>query len=125
MEREEGKIALVLSFRFDSAHFLPFVPEGHKCRRLHGHTYHLRVGIGGEIDPSLGWIEDFAKIRKKVKEVLKKVDHTLLNAVPGLENPTVENISKWLYKEIKKVLPSLLYVEVEETPGAFCRYPYE
>ena len=111
-----------LDFRFDSAHFLPYVPDGHKCKKLHGHTYHLTTSIIDDVN-EYGWIMDFAHIRDCIQPILNRVDHCLLNAIPGLENPTVENISKYLYTNIKQVLPNLGYVTVHETPSSRCIYP--
>jgi 6-pyruvoyltetrahydropterin/6-carboxytetrahydropterin synthase len=100
-------------FIFDSAHFLPYVAEDHKCRRLHGHTYKVIIGIEGDVDAS-GWIMDFADISAGVQPILQGIDHTLLNAVDGLDNPTAENIALWIYNRIKKINPLLSSVSVQE-----------
>ncbi len=109
-------------FRFDSAHFLPNVPDEHKCKRMHGHTYWATFCIEGEIDEN-GWVVDFGDLTKIIEPVIKTIDHTLLNAVPGLENPTVENIAKFLYEKLSKKIPNLKHVLVKETPFSRCRYP--
>ncbi len=103
-------------FAFDSAHFLPLIPEGHKCRNIHGHTYRLRVYVKGEPDKHLGWIIDFKELKDLVTPIIDKLDHKLLNDVSGLENPTAENITAWLWEQIKPVLPSLSRIELKETP---------
>lgn len=103
-------------FSFDSAHFLPLVPEGHKCRNMHGHTYKLRVYIKGQPDPKLGWIMDFKELKDVIGRVIDQVDHKLLNDVPGLENPTAENITIWIWQQIKPLLPLLSKIELHETP---------
>ena len=82
-------------YKFDSAHRLPFVPEGHKCSRLHGHTYILEVFVEGEINDK-GWVIDFADIDSVVKPIIKQLDHFYLNEISGLENPTAENIAVWI-----------------------------
>ena len=93
------------SFTFDSAHFLPNVPPHHKCRNIHGHTYHLTVYFEGEVTTPEGWVLDFALIKNAVKPIVDQLDHTILNEVPGLENPTAENLARYLLEEI---CPTLL-----------------
>lgn len=109
-------------FVFDAAHFLPLVPLEHKCRRLHGHTYNVVIGVDGEVGPQ-GWIMDFADISAVIKPILKQIDHTLLNAVPGLENPTAENIAQWLYAKSKAEIPAVSYVTVQEGVASRVIYP--
>ena len=103
-------------FSFDSAHFLPNVPDGHKCKNMHGHTYRLRVFLEGTPDPELGWIMDFKDLKDKVNVVIDQLDHKLINEIRGLENPTAENITIWIWQEIKPLLPLLSRIELYETP---------
>lgn len=103
-------------FGFDSAHFLPAVPEGHKCKQMHGHTYHLRVYIKGRPDPETGWIMDFKILKDRVLPLIDLVDHRLLNEIPGLENPAAENITIWFWDKLKPLLPQLSRIELKETP---------
>jgi 6-pyruvoyltetrahydropterin/6-carboxytetrahydropterin synthase len=103
-------------FSFDSAHFLPNVPEGHKCKNMHGHTYRLRVFIEGNIDPHLGWIMDFKELKDCIGPVIELLDHNLINNIEGLENPTAENITVWIWNRIRPKLPLLSRVELYETP---------
>ncbi|MBI5371498.1 MAG: 6-carboxytetrahydropterin synthase QueD [Sphingobacteriales bacterium] len=103
-------------FGFDAAHFLPLVPEGHKCRQMHGHTYHLRVYIKGRPEPATGWIMDFKILKDLVLPLIDQVDHRLLNEIPGLENPTAENITIWFWDRLKPQLPGLSHIELKETP---------
>lgn len=112
-------------FSFDAAHFLPNVPDGHKCKELHGHTYQLTLFISGEFDTKEGWVMDFAIIKQKTKEVLANVDHKLLNDVEGLENPTCENVMAWLWKRIKAIIPLLVKIELYETPTSGAVYSGE
>lgn len=102
-------------FTFDSAHFLPMVPEGHKCKHMHGHTYHLKIYVEGTIN-EVGWIIDFGEIKKAWKPIEKIVDHKLLNDIEGLSNPTAENIVVWLWSQLKPCLPELSKLELKETP---------
>ena len=103
-------------FTFDSAHFLPFVPEGHKCKNMHGHTYHLTAYFEGPLDKEIGWVIDFADIKKVIKPIVAELDHKVLNDIPGLENPTCEIIAVWLWERIKADLPSLKEIRLDETP---------
>ena len=67
------------TFSFEAGHFLPNVPAGHKCGRMHGHSYELEVEISGRQDPTLGWLMDFSQIDVVVKDlVLRFLDHFVL-----------------------------------------------
>ena len=103
-------------FAFDSAHFLPNVPDGHKCKNMHGHTYRLRVCIQGEPDPHLGWLMDFKDLKDTVGHTIDQLDHKLINDIPGLQNPTAENITIWIWQQIQPKLPMLSKIELYETP---------
>ncbi len=107
---------LFKEFTFDSAHFLPNVPEGHKCKEMHGHTYRLRVWVEGPLHPQLGWVMDFADLKKVVKPVVESLDHKCLNKLPDLENPTCERIAVYIWDKVKPQLPLLVRVELHETP---------
>jgi len=87
-------------FHYDSAHLLPNVPDGHKCGRLHGHTYLLTVTVAGPVDPDTGWVCDFADIKQVVTPIIDLLDHCYLNDVPGLDNPTVEVQLQWLWDKL-------------------------
>jgi len=103
-------------FSFDSAHFLPAVPEGHKCGNMHGHTYMLTVFIEGHPNENSGWIIDYGDLKKSIQPIIEKLDHHLLNEIPGLKNPTSENLSIWLWNNIKPLVPGLKRIELKETP---------
>ena len=103
-------------FTFDSAHFLPNVPEGHKCKNMHGHTYRLKVFIEGDLDETYGWIMDFAELKQSVSAILDIVDHKVLNNIPGLHNPTCELLAEWLWHKIIPTVPTLKKIELNETP---------
>ncbi len=102
-------------FTFDSAHFLPHVPDGHPCKQIHGHTYRLLIYFEGDIDKDLGWVTDFGEVKRIVTPIVKSIDHTLLNNIAGLKNPTCELIAIWLWKKIKTELPLLKKIELFET----------
>ena len=108
--------------RFESAHRLPRVAETHKCRRLHGHSFRARLGVRGPIDEELGWVVDFAEIKRAVKSALDRLDHAYLNEIEGLENPTGENIAIWIWERVKPALPGLFEVTVHETCTGSCTY---
>jgi len=103
-------------FTFDAAHFLPNVPEGHKCRALHGHTYHLTVLVSGPVQENAGWVIDFSDIKAVCKPVIDRLDHAYLNEIAGLENPTAENVARWLWQEFSEKIPGLKQIELKETP---------
>lgn len=107
-------------FSFDSAHFLPNLPDDHKCRRMHGHTFHIRLTVEGPLTSPEGWVIDFADIKKVFKPVLDKLDHRVLNDIPGLENPTSEILAEWIWDRVTTDLPGLESVEVRETCTSGC-----
>jgi 6-pyruvoyltetrahydropterin/6-carboxytetrahydropterin synthase len=109
-------MTLYKEFSFDAAHFLPNVPEGHKCKEIHGHTYSLKIFVAGKIQSDLGWVLDYGDLKEAVEPVVKQLDHTLLNQIPGLENPTSELLAIWIWDKIKPVLPLLSKIELKETP---------
>jgi 6-pyruvoyltetrahydropterin/6-carboxytetrahydropterin synthase len=109
---------LFKEFSFDAAHFLPNVPPDHKCARTHGHTYYVRIILEGPLDPKLGWVMDFAEIKAAWKPLEDQLDHFLLNDIPGLENPTAENIAIWIWEGLQPYLPLMSALEVKETPSS-------
>ena len=105
-------------FRFDSAHYLPNVPKGHKCGGMHGHTYKLKISIKGETGQQTGWVMDYTLLKSAVKPWIDLLDHQVLNTITGLENPTSENLCIWLWEKIKPALPELFRIELNETPDS-------
>ncbi|WP_063654584.1 6-carboxytetrahydropterin synthase QueD [Aliivibrio fischeri] len=116
------KTEIYKEFMFEAAHKLPNVPEGHKCGRLHGHSFLVRLYLSGDVDPNTGWIIDFGDVKKAFKPIYDQLDHYYLNDIEGLENPTSEVLAKWIWLKTKKVLPLLSKVEVKETCTAGCVY---
>jgi 6-pyruvoyltetrahydropterin/6-carboxytetrahydropterin synthase len=108
-------------FRFEAAHFLPKVPEGHKCARTHGHSYEVEVTVEGEIDPELGWVIDFSVINDHMAPLVALVDHQLLNDLEGLSNPTTELLAVWFWARLQK-LPGLEEIAISETANTRCVY---
>lgn len=115
-------VELVKDFRFEAAHFLPNVPADHKCRRIHGHSFRGEVAVRGPIDPVLGWVMDFADLKKIVDPIVHRLDHYLLNDIDGLENPTSEVVAIWMWKQLAPQLPMLHRVTLEETCTSRCHY---
>lgn len=109
-------------FRFDAAHRLPAVPEGHPCGRLHGHSFEVEVRLRGPVDPAAGWVVDFADIAAAFEPLRRQLDHARLNDITGLENPTCENIARWLWTRLAPDLPDLVEISVWETPDAGARF---
>ena len=91
------------AFTIEAAHRLPNVPEGHKCARLHGHSFRIELHVGGEPQAGTGWVMDFADIE-------------------GLENPTSEQLAIWIWNRLKPALPALSEVTIHETCTSGCRY---
>jgi 6-pyruvoyltetrahydropterin/6-carboxytetrahydropterin synthase len=101
-------------FSFEAAHRLPNLPAGHKCSRLHGHSFHVRIFVSGNIGEQSGWIIDFGDIKKIVNPLIDELDHNYLNDINGLENPTCENIGCWLWQRLSRSLPGLSKIMVQE-----------
>ncbi len=108
--------------RFEAAHRLPNVPEGHKCARLHGHSFMVQIHVSGEVGETSGWLMDFSDIDKAFKPYYEQLDHHYLNDVQGLENPTSENLARWIWDNLKPALPQLSAIMVRETCTSGCIY---
>ena len=109
-------------FTVEAAHRLPNVPAGHKCARLHGHSFRIELHVSGEVDSHTGWVMDFAEVKRIFQPAYDRLDHHYLNEIPGLENPTSENLARWVWNEIKPQLPLLNKVVVHETCTSGCVY---
>ena len=109
-------------FQFEAAHRLPWAPEGHKCWRLHGHSYRVRLHVQGSIAVEEGWVVDFADIKEVFRPIHDCLDHRYLNEIAGLENPTCETIATWIWDRLKPALPSLSRITIHETCTAGCSY---
>lgn len=109
-------------FTLEAAHRLPNVPEGHKCSRLHGHSFRVELHLDGPVDPHTGWVMDFSEVKSIFKPLYEQLDHHYLNDIEGLENPTSENLAIWIWNQTKPLLPLLSEVVVHETCTAGSRY---
>lgn len=110
------------TYHFDAAHCLTAVPEGHQCGGSHGHRFRLTIRVEGTVDPLRGWVVDFAEVDQAVGPLLVMLDHSSLNDIEGLGNPTSEKIAVWVWQELTEKLPGLAAVEVWESPDAGCVY---
>ena len=119
---EQENVELVRDFGFEAAHWLPNVPEGHKCRRVHGHSFRGEVAVRGPVDPQTGWVMDFADLRRAVEPLVERLDHYMLNDVEGLENPTSERVAIWFWTRLAPELPLLHRVTIRETCTSRCHY---
>jgi 6-pyruvoyltetrahydropterin/6-carboxytetrahydropterin synthase len=108
--------------RFEAAHRLPNVPEGHKCARLHGHSFRATVWVEGELGAESGWVMDFAELKTAFAPLHDQLDHRYLNEVEGLENPTSEVLAVWIWDRLAPTVPGLARVDVQETGTSGCRY---
>ena len=109
-------------FTFEAAHRLPNVPAGHKCARLHGHSFHVTVHIAGDLDPRLGWVRDFADLNEAMRPLLDTLDHRYLNEIEGLDNPTSELLARWIWHRLAPSLADLSAITVKETCTSGCVY---
>ncbi len=110
------------AFRFEAAHRLPNVPQTHRCYRLHGHTYRVEIQLDGPVDPHTGFVADFLELEASVGKLLDQLDHRYLNEVPGLDNPSSENIAIWIFDRIKPGVPVLSSVRVYENEDCWAEY---
>jgi 6-pyruvoyltetrahydropterin/6-carboxytetrahydropterin synthase len=115
-------VRLIKQFHFEAAHDLPTFPSDHKCRRLHGHSFRFDVIVEGDVEPEKGYLIDYGDIKKVVDPIVCRLDHYYLNEIAGLSNPTAENLAKWLWDQIKPVLPLLSEIIVHETCTSSCQY---
>lgn len=110
------------SFQIESAHRLPNVPSGHKCARLHGHSWVIEIVLEGPVGEETGWVMDFADVKEAFRPIHDQLDHHYLNEIPGLENPTSERLAVWIWDRLKPVLPLLSEVVIAETCTSRCVY---
>ena len=110
------------SFQIESAHRLTKVPPGHKCGRLHGHSFVIEVAVEGPLDPVMDWVMDYADIKAAFRPLYDQLDHNCLNDLPGLENPTSERLARWIWERLKPTLPLLTEISIAETCTSRCIY---
>ena len=118
---------LFKEFRFEAAHFLPKVPEGHKCGRMHGHSYTVVLRVGGTVGAETGWVVDYADLEQAwSRHVHAALDHRTLNEIDGLANPTTEALVVWIWERLRAAIAALgarlVEIEVRETASHGCVY---
>ncbi len=109
-------------FQVEAAHFLPNVPEEHKCRRMHGHSFRIEVHVAGPVEDKAGWVMDFADLKRAFQPLFDQLDHRCLNDIEGLENPTSENLARWIWTRLQPGLPGLSKIIIQETCTSGCVY---
>lgn len=110
------------TFQIEAAHLLPNVPAGHKCARLHGHSFVISVHVAGEPGKESGWVMDFADLKRAFRPLFEILDHNYLNEIEGLANPTSENLARWVWQRLEGTLEGLCEVTVNETCTSGCSY---
>jgi 6-pyruvoyltetrahydropterin/6-carboxytetrahydropterin synthase len=116
------KARLTKDFFFESAQTLPKTPPGHKCGKMHGHSFRVEVSVEGDVNTATGWIYDHAEISVAMKPLVALLDHAYLNDIPGLENPTIELMAAWFWEKLRPQCPGLCEIVMHETPWARCAY---
>ena len=109
-------------FTFEAAHRLPYVPPDHKCYRLHGHTFSVEVRVRGDVGEKSGWVQDFADLWEAFQPLQEQLDHRYLNEIEGLENPTSENLARWIWTRLRPALPGLCRITIQENCTSGCVY---
>ena len=117
-----GAVEIFKEFRFEAAHRLPNAPAEHKCSRLHGHSFRAEIQVRGPVGADSGWVMDFADIKEAFLPLHDELDHSYLNEIEGLKNPTSENLARWIWAKLKPVLPALSKIVIRETCTSGCIY---
>ncbi|HKB39813.1 MAG TPA: 6-carboxytetrahydropterin synthase QueD [Gemmataceae bacterium] len=118
----DNRATIYKVFSIEAAHRLPNVPPGHKCGRLHGHSFRVEIHASGRVGQESGWVMDFAELKEAFQPVCDQLDHRYLNEVEGLSNPTSENLAVWIWQRLRPALPALSKVVVCETCTSGCVY---
>jgi 6-pyruvoyltetrahydropterin/6-carboxytetrahydropterin synthase len=119
------RMEIFKEFTFEAAHRLPHAPPGHKCARLHGHSFRVEIAVRGPVGRASGWVVDFADLKAAFQPLYDQLDHNYLNEIAGLENPTSEELARWIWRRLRPALPSLARVVVRETCTTGCVYSGE
>jgi 6-pyruvoyltetrahydropterin/6-carboxytetrahydropterin synthase len=104
--------------RFESALRLSRAPGGHPRRRLHGHSYLLRLNLSAPLDEVRGWTLDFGDVKALFAPVYRRLDHRVLDDLPGLRSPDPAGLALWIREEAAALLPQLDRIDLEETAGS-------
>ena len=110
------------TFSIEAARSLPNLSDDHPCKKVHGHSFKITITISGEIEPQTGFVLDFNDITMAFKPIKEQIDHAYLNDINGLENPSSENLSIWIWDKLLKALPTIKQIEIKETDSTGCIY---
>ena len=114
------------SFRIHASRFLPNLKDDHICKRMHGHTFNITIYINGKVDKKTGFVIDFYDVDQLFnKYIHNKIDHKVLNEVKGLENPTSEHLTKWIWDNLLPHISNLYQIKVSEDFGTGIIYKPE
>ena len=109
-------------FNIESARSLPNLPKTHPCHKIHGHSFKIIISVEGEIDEQSGFVMDFQIIENAFQPIKTMLDHTYLNEIKGLSNPSSENICIWIWDKLESSLPNIYKIEIKETDSTGCIY---
>ena len=109
-------------FHIESARSLPKLPDEHPCSQVHGHSFEIILKVSGELNDKTGFIIDFQEIEDSFDPIRKLLDHAYLNNIKGLENPTSENMCKYIWEKVKPEILGLVEIEIKETHSTGCIY---
>jgi len=116
-------LEICYEFGFDAAHRFPRMPRGHKYRQVHGHSFRAEITLRGAPRPPQGFVADFAQLEKACLALRNRLDHSLLNDIAGLRNPSLENLCLWLWGRLAGKFPGLARVTVRrDSLGQSCTY---
>ncbi|MFL2983688.1 MAG: 6-carboxytetrahydropterin synthase QueD [Candidatus Neomarinimicrobiota bacterium] len=110
------------TFAVEAARSLPNLPDGHPCKKIHGHSFKITITVAGQIDENTGFVMDFSEIDSSFSPIHKLIDHSYLNDLEGLDNPSSENLCKWIWSKLKNSLRDLKRIEIKETESTGCIY---
>ena len=109
-------------FSIESARALKHLEDGHPCKNLHGHSFKIKITVDGAVNTDTGFVIDFNDIDIAFQPILKIIDHSYLNNIKGLENPSSENLCVWIWSKLQPSLPGLSIIEIKETDSTGCIY---
>jgi 6-pyruvoyltetrahydropterin/6-carboxytetrahydropterin synthase len=110
-------------FGFDAAHRFTHFPAGHPNAGVHGHSFEAEVAVQGETDARTGFVIDFERLEAACASLRERLDHRMLNDLPGLEAPSLENLCLWIWNNLEATFPALTRVTVRRpSAGQSCTY---
>ena len=112
-------------FNIESARSIPNLPKTHPCHHIHGHSFKIIISVKGPVNKQNGFVVDFQDIDDAFSSFKKELDHSYLNDIEGLQNPTSENICIWIWDKIQSSLPNIYKIEIKETDSTGCIYKGE